>query len=75
MKINRENNYAFIDSQNLNLSILSQGWQLDFVRFRKYLEDRFRVQRAFLFIGLVPKNQNFIHSCKLLATFLFSDQL
>ena len=54
----KKNNYAFIDSQNLNLAILSQGWQLDFVRFRKYLADRFSVTRAFLFIGLVPKNQN-----------------
>jgi len=25
-----QNNYAFIDSQNLNLSIRSQGWVLDF---------------------------------------------
>lgn len=53
-----KNNYAFIDSQNLNLSILSQGWKLDFVKFRKYLTDRFSVTQAFLFIGLLPKNQN-----------------
>ncbi len=31
-----DNNYAFIDSQNLNLSIRDQGWVLDFRRFRKY---------------------------------------
>ena len=28
------NNYAFIDSQNLNLSIRALGWRLDFARFR-----------------------------------------
>jgi len=28
------NNYAFIDSQNLNLGIRVQGWELDFARFR-----------------------------------------
>ena len=29
---NGRNNYAFIDSQNLNLSIQEQGWKLDFKR-------------------------------------------
>ena len=53
-----ENNYAFIDSQNLNLAILDQGWVLDFGRFRKYLSDKYGVVRAFLFIGYVPTNQN-----------------
>ncbi|PIP17145.1 MAG: hypothetical protein COX44_01470 [Candidatus Portnoybacteria bacterium CG23_combo_of_CG06-09_8_20_14_all_37_13] len=52
-----ENNYAFIDSNNLNLGILSQGWKLDFVRFRIYLKDKYQVEKAFLFIGYVPGNQ------------------
>ncbi|MBI3956184.1 hypothetical protein HY339_02915 [Candidatus Gottesmanbacteria bacterium] len=30
-------NYAFIDSQNLNLGIRSQGWKLDWRKFRQYL--------------------------------------
>ena len=54
----KENNYAFIDSQNLNLSIRNQGWTLDFGRFRKYLNDKYGVVKAFLFIGYVPTNQN-----------------
>ena len=29
-----QNNYAFIDSQNVNLAIRDQGWILDFRRFR-----------------------------------------
>ena len=52
-----QNNYAFIDSQNLNLSIRSQGWVLDFRRFRQYLQDKYRVTKAFLFIGYVYENQ------------------
>ncbi len=32
-----ENNFAFVDSQNLNLSIRALGWKLDFRRFRIYL--------------------------------------
>jgi hypothetical protein len=53
-----KNNYAFIDSQNLNLAIRDQGWMLDFGRFRKYLSDKYKVARAFLFIGYIPTNQN-----------------
>jgi len=53
-----QNNYAFIDSQNLNLSIRNQGWVLDFRRFRRYLEDKCGVTEAFLFIGYVPENQD-----------------
>jgi len=53
-----KNNYAFIDSQNLNLSIRDQGWKLDFKRFRRYLHDKYDVAKAFLFIGYVPTNES-----------------
>ncbi len=56
-KTAKKKNYAFIDSQNLNLGIRDQGWQLDFARFRKYLEDKHNVANAFLFIGYIPTNQ------------------
>jgi len=52
----KENNYAFIDSQNLNLSIQSLGWKLDFARFRVYLKEKYKVDKAFIFIGYVQKN-------------------
>ncbi len=59
--------YAFVDSQNLNLSIkndilgeqgnvIYQGWTLDFKRFFTYLKDKYNVKKAFLFIGFVPEN-------------------
>lgn len=51
-----KNNYAFIDSQNLNLAIREQDWQLDFKRFRKYLEDKYDITKAFLFIGYIATN-------------------
>lgn len=51
-------NYAFVDSQNLNLSIRDQGWALDFGKFFRYLQDRFDVAQAFLFIGYVRENQS-----------------
>ncbi len=49
--------YAFIDSQNLNLGVRSQGWRLDFARFRIFLKDKYEVKKAFLFIGFIPKNK------------------
>ena len=52
------NNYAFIDSQNLNLSIRSLGWKLDFARFRIYLKEKYGVTKAFLFIGYVEGNND-----------------
>ena len=60
-------NYAFIDSQNLNIGVASDilrdgkiiysGWKLDFKKFRKFLSDRHRVTQAFLFIGNLPGNE------------------
>src|SRR3989344_8070644 len=59
--------YAFIDSQNLNLGTskdiykgrkrIYQGWKLDFKKFRRYLKDKFRVRKAFLFIGYIKQNE------------------
>lgn len=54
---NKKNLFAFIDSQNLNLSIKDQDWLLDFAKFRIYLRDKFKVNEAYLFIGYVKGNQ------------------
>lgn len=47
------NNYAFIDSQNLNLSIKQRGWKIDYKKFRKYLKEKYSVTKAFLFLGYI----------------------
>lgn len=57
-KIRKNTVYAFIDSQNLNLGVQSQGWKLDFAKFRIFLEDKYKVNKAFLFIGFIPKNKD-----------------
>ncbi len=59
--------YAFIDSQNLNLGTskditvrnkkIYRGWKLDFAKFYRYLADKFRVTKSFLFIGYIKENQ------------------
>jgi len=50
-------NYAFIDSQNLNLGVRTMGWQIDYKKLRLYLKNKYNVDRAFMFIGLVVNNQ------------------
>jgi len=68
--------YAFIDSQNLNLGtgkdmyrngkLIYKGWKLDFQKFRIYLSDKFRVKKAFLFIGYINQNKKlyrYLKSC------------
>lgn len=54
--------YAFIDSQNLNLGVRSQGWKLDFSKFFVYLKDKLKVTKAFLFIGYLKENQKLYRS-------------
>lgn len=51
------NNYAFIDSQNLNLGVKNQGWEIDYKKFRIYLKNKYDISQAYLFIGLIPNNQ------------------
>jgi uncharacterized protein (TIGR00288 family) len=50
-------NYAFIDSQNLNLGIQKLGWKLDYKKFRVYLQEKYGVEKAYMFIGFVALNQ------------------
>ncbi len=61
MKLKR-NNYAFIDSQNLNLGVQELGWKLDFKRFGVYLREKFGVSKAYLFIGYLFGNTNLYRS-------------
>ena len=58
--------YAFIDSQNLNLGVKSQGWKLDWRKFRQYLRNKYNVSKAYLFIGQVAGNETlyaFLQEC------------
>ena len=50
-------NYAFIDAQNLYLAIKELGWKIDFKRFRIYLKEKYGVEKAYMFMGFLPENQ------------------
>ncbi|MBI2097760.1 MAG: NYN domain-containing protein [Candidatus Vogelbacteria bacterium] len=52
------NNFAFIDAHNVHLGIKSLGWTLDWRKFRIYLQEKYSVSTAYLFIGFIPANQD-----------------
>jgi len=54
----KKNNFAFIDSQNLNLGIQKLGWKLDYRKFRIYLAEKYGVRKAYVFVGFVALNQS-----------------
>jgi uncharacterized LabA/DUF88 family protein len=49
--------YAFIDSQNLNVSVQRLGWKMDWKKFRQFLADKYGVTQAFMFIGYIPEQE------------------
>ena len=54
----QQNNYAFIDSQNLYLGVLGSGWKIDYKKFRVYLKEKYNASKAFLFIGYLEGNND-----------------
>ena len=51
----RKNNFAYIDGANLHHGMVALGWKLDYARFRVWLSDKYKIQKAYIFLGLIPK--------------------
>jgi len=56
--VKKGNNYAYIDGANLHKGVKDLGWKLDYRRFRIWLTEKYSVDRAYLFIGLMPKRKD-----------------
>lgn len=57
--VGRENNYAFIDSQNVYKGVYRDlGWKIDWARFRVYLKHKYDISNAYLFIGFMPEHND-----------------
>lgn len=50
--------FAFIDSQNLNVSVQNYGWKMNWRKFREFLTEKYGVTEAFMFIGYVPEHED-----------------
>lgn len=46
---------AYIDAANLDKALRDLGWKLDYRKFRRWLSDKYQIEHAYLFIGLIPK--------------------
>ncbi len=53
----KRKNYAFIDSQNLNLGVQELGWKIDYKKFSVYLREKYNVEKAYMFLDFVALNQ------------------
>jgi uncharacterized LabA/DUF88 family protein len=69
------NNQAFIDAQNLYFGTTRavDPWILDLARFRVYLAQKYRMDKAYYFMGAYDQNQNslydFIQECGYILRF------
>lgn len=55
------NNYAFLDGQNLYMATSKRAidpWRVDLARLRIFLKERYRVSKAFYFLGYLDEMQN-----------------
>ena len=57
MKKENKTVYAYIDGSNLHKGIEELGWKLDYFRFKKWLEEKYKVSKAYIFIGLVQEHK------------------
>lgn len=55
-EIKKDITYAFIDSQNINMGVVSKKWKMDWGKLRLFLRNKYNVTKAFLFIGYVESN-------------------
>ena len=55
MKQTKKKNFAYIDGANLHRGVQDLGWKMDYFRLRSWLKNKYEVERAYLFVGLVPK--------------------
>jgi uncharacterized LabA/DUF88 family protein len=53
----KENNFSFVDSNNLNLGMKDLDWKLDYKKFRIYLKEKYNIAKAYLFLGYIPGNE------------------
>lgn len=72
MEYKESKNSAYIDGSNLHNGSKSLDWDLDYKRFRVWLLDKYNVDIAYIFIGLISKNKdlyNYLGECGYVLVF------
>ena len=59
----QENNFAFIDGQNLYLGTTKakKSWKVNLVKFRVYLQSKYKVSKAYYFLGYVNETNHALY--------------
>jgi uncharacterized LabA/DUF88 family protein len=69
-----KNNVAYIDGANLHKGAKQLGWILDYGKLRVWLKEKYGVDQAYLFLGLVPKYKSlYTHLQELGYTLVFKE--
>ncbi len=55
-------NYCFIDWQNLHLWTTTEWWIIDPFKLRIYLKDKYKVSKAYYFLGYVKDENNWLYT-------------
>lgn len=57
--LNTSKSIAYIDGANLDKALRNiHGWDMDYGVFRVWLKEKYNVEIAYIFIGLIPKYRN-----------------
>lgn len=60
--MDKEQNLAYIDGQNLYYGTKENNWKIDFKKFRIYLRDKYNVTEAFYFFGYIDEQQQSLYT-------------
>ena len=60
----QQNNIAFVDGQNLHMSIMTadKPWLIDLTRFRVYLKRKYKVEKAYYFLGFTQEERRDLYN-------------
>jgi uncharacterized LabA/DUF88 family protein len=56
--MDKENNLAFIDGQNLYLGTKQDNWTVDLSKLKIYLKDKYKVSEAYYFLGYLNEEND-----------------
>ena len=63
-------NQAFVDGQNLYMNTKENSWTVDLKKFRRYLTEKFQVDKAYYFLGAVDEQNQSLYELIQTAGFI-----
>ena len=54
MPKNKKPVFAYVDNENVNISVQKQGWKPDWEKILHWLKDEFECEKVYMFMGYHP---------------------